>query len=444
MMKKRMISLLLAAALCLSLAACARAPEQGRPENSNGGERVPTQTQPAAPSSTDTSSATNPSTAVPTEKPVNTSGNDIPRSGVGAFTEKCLSEFLGDLKGENGVCSPLNIYMALGMLCELTDGESRNQLLELLACSDMDELREELRVLWASANSDTDDLTLLQAASLWLSDEIAYHEETLRCLAETYGAESFSGQMGSADFNRQLRDWVDEQTRHLLENESKELELIPQTVMGLVTTLYLYAKWSNPFEESFTKEQVFYAEQGEQTAPFMHQTSSMAYYEGERFRAVRLPMDGGVGMWILLPDEDSSLQELIERGGAAALLCDTQTQETLEQTRIKLSLPKFDVANGADLIDHLQRLGVSDIFAPDTADFSPLSEEQAYVSEILHAARVKVDEYGCEAAAFTAILMKSAATLKEPIDFVCERPFLFAVTMDGGPILFAGAVNSME
>ena len=176
----------------------------------------------------------------------------------------------------------------------------------------------------------------------------------------------------------------------------------------------------------------------------MHKTSSMAYYEGEGFRAVRLPMEGGVGMWILLPDEDSSLQELIERGGAAALLCDTQTQETLEQTRIKLSLPKFDVENGADLIDHLQRLGVSDIFAPDTADFSPLSEEQAYVSEILHAARVKVDEYGCEAAAFTVVLMKSAATLKEPVEFVCDRPFLFAVTMDGGPILFAGAVNSME
>ena len=52
--------------------------------------------------------------------------------GLDEFTERTVIELLTGAKGENRVYSPLNIYMALGMLAEVTDGGSRQQILDLL------------------------------------------------------------------------------------------------------------------------------------------------------------------------------------------------------------------------------------------------------------------------------------------------------------------------
>ena len=64
-----------------------------------------------------------------------------------------------------------------------------------------------------------------------------------------------------------------------------------------------------------------------------------------------------------------------------------------------------------------------------------------------HAARVKVDEEGCEAAAFTAIMAQATSALIEPLPVVemnLNRPFGFLITGVDGLPLFVGAVNTME
>ena len=64
---------------------------------------------------------------------------------------------------------------------------------------------------------------------------------------------------------------------------------------------------------------------------------------------------------------------------------------------------------------------------------------------IKHAARVKIDEEGVEAAAFTAIVGAGAAMPPEDeMDFVLDRPFAFVIRgLDSVP-LFEGTVFSVE
>ena len=64
-----------------------------------------------------------------------------------------------------------------------------------------------------------------------------------------------------------------------------------------------------------------------------------------------------------------------------------------------------------------------------------------------HAARVKIDEEGCEAAAFTAIMANATSAMPEDLPVVemdLNRPFAFAITGADGLPLFVGAVNTME
>lgn len=57
--------------------------------------------------------------------------------------------------------------------------------------------------------------------------------------------------------------------------------------------------------------------------------------------------------------------------------------------------------------------------------------------------RVTTDEEGVEAAAYTVFSLSatSAGEMPEELDFVLDRPFLFAITGQDGLPLFVGAVN---
>ena len=66
------------------------------------------------------------------------------------------------------------------------------------------------------------------------------------------------------------------------------------------------------------------------------------------------------------------------------------------------------------------------------------------MSEILHQAKLSVDEEGTEAAAVTMILILETAMIEEPeeiIDFTCDHPFLFTIRDSRtGLILFSGCL----
>jgi serpin B len=85
-------------------------------------------------------------------------------------------------------------------------------------------------------------------------------------------------------------------------------------------------------------------------------------------------------------------------------------------------------------------MGMRDAFDPARADFSIMTEEQLFISLVLHRAFVSVDEEGTEAAAATAVLMTRAMAPSEPaVEFQADHPFLlFIQHRDTGAILFLG------
>ena len=109
------------------------------------------------------------------------------------------------------------------------------------------------------------------------------------------------------------------------------------------------------------------------------------------------------------------------------------------------SVPKFDVKSSADLMDVLKALGVTDAFDREKADFTPLTDDGAVVGSVMQAARVRIDEEGVEAAAYTEIVVAPAAD-QEPsvmVEMNLNRPFLFAIFSDANVPLFVGAVQSV-
>ena len=182
---------------------------------------------------------------------------------------------------------------------------------------------------------------------------------------------------------------------------------------------------------------------GDETVPFMVQTQSYVYQKVEGMTIVGLPLRESGYMNFFLPDEGVSAESLLGRDEMLQYLTAWQPKEW---SRVRIHLPKFDVSSSMDLVAGLQELGVTDLFDPAKSDFTPLTDlGEIRVSQITHAGRVKVDEDGVEAAAFTVIMAEGAVAMpQDPIDVVLDRPFVFAVTGADGTALFTGIVNTMN
>ena len=365
-------------------------------------------------------------------------------AGLDAYFGASAAQFLAGAAGENRAYSPLNVYMALAMLAELTDGESRQQILSLLGSESIEALREQANGVWNATYRDDGIIKSILAGSLWLNEDVSFKQSTMDTLAQNYYASSYRGEMGSADFNAALRDWINGQTGGLLKEQAGEIELTPDTIMALVTTVYFRAKWSDEFSEAGTAQGVFHAAGGDVTADFMHSSFASDYYWADNFSAAYRYLENGGRMWFILPDEGVSADGLLQSGEYMGLVLDPGSWEGQTRVIVNYALPKFDISSQLDLGGGLKALGITDVFDGKVSDFSPMTDmEGVFVSSARHGARVAIDEEGVAAAAFTELaLAGSAAPPDDEVDFTADRPFIFVITNQDDLPLFAGVVNN--
>ena len=302
---------------------------------------------------------------------------------------------------ENRVCSPLNIYMALSMLAAVTGGETRQQILDALGAESLDALQKQAAQLWAENSWDDGLVTSTLANSIWLRDGYNYNSETLQKLGEDFYASAFSGEMGSDMYNNILRDWINEHTGNLLTEQAGKLELNADTVLALVSTLYYSASWHDKFSSAATTQDVFHAPNGDVSTDFLHSSDSNTVYYGDGFSAIGLSLENSGRMWLLKPDEGVDAAELLQNEDTLGFLLANGEWSQTQRAIVNLSLPKFDVSSDLDILDTLAQLGMTDVLDGIKSDFTPLTaaNDSLALTQAKHAARVKIDEDGCEAAA---------------------------------------------
>ena len=79
----------------------------------------------------------------------------------------------------NAVYSPLSLYAALGMLTKLTDGQTKQQMMDLLSVSDSEELRQWTQTLWRQLYRDGKDSALWLGNAVFLNENMTFHKEPL-------------------------------------------------------------------------------------------------------------------------------------------------------------------------------------------------------------------------------------------------------------------------
>ena len=353
------------------------------------------------------------------------------------------AQFLSTQGSENLLWSPINAYIGLAMMTELTDGASRQQILDLFGARDIDELRQQVGAVWESAYNDNGHEISTLANSLWLEEGLNYQQDTMDNIAYYYYASVYQGDLGSQKINNAIGAWINNNTGGFLKKSTSNVNLSPDTILALYSTIYFQAKWQDQFNQANNTNDVFHAPDGDKTATFMNKKlAQMNYYYGDKFSAVALSLKNGSLMWFILPDEGYTTADVLADGQYMQMVLQ-QDWENTKWMKVKLSVPKFDVNSTMDLKDGLQEMGVTDVFNEGAANFSEITGDvPIFLTAANQSVRVQIDEEGVKAAAYIEFPgAMSPEPPKEIIDFILDRPFIFAITTESIP-LFMGTVNN--
>jgi serpin B len=356
----------------------------------------------------------------------------------------------------NLVFSPASILLALAMARAGAAGTTASEMDAALHIDDPEAIHHALngltRALAArSGTIETGDepveVELSIANAVWAQATLTWQEAFLDVLAGEYGAgvrlADFAADPDAARIA--VNNWVGEETHDRIPALLAPGSVDDLTRMILVNAIYLKAPWAIPFEPAATQPAPFTRLDGSTVeVPFMERADeAMDYARGEGWQAVELPYAGGaLAMLVVLPDQGALATV---EGELGAGLID-RAVAGLAPTDVVLQLPKWDIETRAELSTVLAALGMPTAFT-DAADFTGMTtDEPLEIGFVIHQANITVDEAGTEAAAATAVGMRTSAAPidpPEPVLVTVDRPFLYALRdRETGAVLFLGRVTT--
>jgi len=366
------------------------------------------------------------------------------QTGYDAFFRDVTPTLIDPDTSENVAFSPMSLYLALSMSAEITDGQSRQQILDVLHQKDILSSRANAKSLFEANFVDDKMGKCLLANSLWTNSKCTYDQATMNILADHYYASAFTGDPLSPKYTTLYRAWINNQTDGLLSDFVNELSLDPQMVLTLVSTVNYEGKWSQRFDPEKTKASTFHGQNGDITCDFMKNSYETMFSRGENFDSIDVPLESNGYMRLILPNEGIRPAALLQDKECMDFLMNKDSVAEKRMT-VNLSLPKFDIASSLKLNENLKKLGITEIFDATRANFAPLGSDSAEglaITTVQQDARILIDEEGCKASAVTIMeLCGSAMPPDDKIDLVFDRPFLVEIVSDTGAPLFIGIVN---
>lgn len=352
-----------------------------------------------------------------------------------------LYQQLGE-DSDNLIFSPFSITQALGMLYAGAQDTTQQQIAETLALPAEEEINfsELTQAMYTPPDSEDVLFQLNIANSLWAQQEYPFQPDYISFLNEFYGTYLQEVDFSTPDETAQIiNSWVSEQTQGNIENLVNPSTLDMMTRLMLINAIYLNAGWSELFDESLTQDDAFTLLDGSQvTVPMMHMRQQFRYVGTETFLAAELEYQHrNFSMMIILPDpgQFAAVKAMLNNEFFEML----RTQ-LFDYYNLELSLPRFSYDTNLQLAGVLAEMGMPIVFSGE-ADFSGISAEPLFVTQVVHKTFISVDEKGTEAAAVTEIRLGGGGPPNMPLVFNVNRPFIYIIyESTSGAILFMGQV----
>ena len=344
--------------------------------------------------------------------------------------------------GKSILISPLSVTIDFGMVNNGAVGETQKEIYETLGYkeSSVSGLNSFCQTMMEQSSA-VDPSTVLEIANAAVVNSMypGLKDGFKKTVESVYDAEVIYKNFGKDDIKKLVNNWCDKKTHGMIPQLLNE-PVNPNEYAHFLNAVYFKGIWSKKFLKDDTRKEAFTLENGSKTTvKMMRQKDEFKYgVIGGLCSAVSLPYGNeAYRMSLLLPENGKTLAELVE-----ALDSDVWGKLKMTSAEVDVKIPSFETEYSVSLKDILPGMGVKKAFGSE-ADFSAMSTtDDLYIGDVLHKARIKVDEDGSEAAAVTDIVGFTTANLgheSQTREFHADRPFLYVITeISTGAIYFIG------
>ena len=346
--------------------------------------------------------------------------------------------------GKDLFISPISVSMALGMTYNGADGETKDAMRTALHLGDLtdDEINRSYESLISLLLSLDPEVAVALANSIWYRDNVEF-EQTFLDIARQY----FDAEVRGLDFSAEnaadiINSWIEDKTNGLIK-ETLNPPLPRDAVMYLINAIYFKGIWTIQFDEDKTRDMTFYSS-GEtlSTVKMMSLREEFPYYENDELQMVDLPYgNGDFSMTIVLPNKEKNIDALISEMSDQSW---NSLTSNLSPDTGDIFLPRFKLEYKTELKKPLTEMGMGIAFS-EWANFSKMrSQNDIFISKVIHKSFVEVNEEGTEAAAVTVVEIGfTSIGPNQGFSILINRPFLFVIRENrSGAIMFIGKIEN--
>ncbi|MBO7440440.1 MAG: hypothetical protein J6U21_12270, partial [Bacteroidales bacterium] len=384
---------------------------------------------------------------------------------VSKFSNNAAAAIGANSQGNTAV-SPLSVFMALSMAAESANGDTRQEILDAMGIT-YEELAANIKYLCYTCNqvldygeSNSNGKNRIKSInSLWVQNGVQVKDAGVNSLTSNYFADLFNMDFEGSDVNEIIKSYISNETNGLL---SPDLELNADTYLVLMNVVYLRDIWNKygndlPLTDK-TYDFVNYDRSTLSTKLLQGYYHSGKAVETEKFRKFYNTTNSGLSMTFFVPKDGYTLDDIY----TSDVLNDPTPYVTIDVTsdpevnyrfHTRCFFPEFEASFDDDIKDVIHKMGVNKFFTRGGCDFSNLTDEGVFCSQIRHITKLEVSRKGIEGAAVTVEYMDTNA---DPgpgheekrwedvyYDFPVDRNFAYVLSKDGVPI-FTGVVKNIK
>ena len=350
-------------------------------------------------------------------------------------------------KDVNILISPLSLNTNLSMVANGASGETFGQLLKMTSGS---EDGESINLLNSFNDKMRKSLPALDKTvkfysvnSVWIDNEFPVLSTFVDNCSKYYGGTAKNVNLSSVTAKDEINTWCSKNTNGLIP-EFLDDPFSSSVKFAAFNATYFKGLWKFKFNKKNTKTATFTNfDETTSTVDMMSNVDDYAYSETEDYQCVKCPYGNeAFNMYIILPKQTSSADNIINNLNNDAW----KSMMPKSVWTVRLKLPKFKVEyDSKDLLrEVLSKMGVTDMFSTEKADFSGISTQHNYMSMLKQKTAIIVDEEGTEVAAVTGDGLMTSPGVEIIKEMTVDRPFIYIIQESStGAVLFMGKVNKL-
>lgn len=342
----------------------------------------------------------------------------------------------------NVLLSPTSISVLLQLVALGADGETLREFASTIGFdhANADAQLERLAALHGALASSDPKVSLQTANAIWARTGIRFSETYIQNAQRAADAEIATLNFEDPAALAAINTWVKEKTEGMVPTLLERIE--SDTVLIAVNAIAFKGQWGEKFDEGLSHDAPFHPLKGDAfDVKMMSRTGKYRIAASPIATVVEAPYGNrSYSMLLFLPPEGTAPRTTLAGLNSEKL---QSLLESLSESEIVLTMPKWRFSYERVLNDDLKALGIRDAFDTHAANFARMREERdLFLQRVIHKSFIEVDEEGTKAAGVTGAEMGITSAPATPREIRFDRPFAFAIRdTKSGALLFLGWVN---